>query len=254
MTHTFNDRFNLNLILTILFMVGVGVSLYFIYSLPVSLRLANGYQPEFLKVYFILGITFVLGLLSLVSALRYKKEIIVFRDKLIDKDEMKREAAEQAGRTTISLDTIKTCLSETDIKSALTSALQTICKQLEAGQGAFYRTSQEDGKRMVELYTGYALNMGESTVLKYEFGEGLIGQVASSGMTLYVDEVPPGYITILSGLGNSSPRYLLIVPVKTKEKLFGVLEIATFQRATEDQRKFVEESAQLMTEKVMSNG
>jgi methyl-accepting chemotaxis protein len=254
MTHTFNDRFNLNLILTILFMVGVGVSLYFIYSLPVSLRLANGYQPEFFKVYFVLGITFVLGLLSLVSALRYKKEIIVFRDKLIDKDEMKREAAEQAGRTTISLDTIKTCLAEPDTKSALTAALQTICKQLEAGQGALYKTSDDDGKRMVELYTGYALNMGESTVLKYEFGEGLIGQVASSGMTLYVDEVPPGYITILSGLGNSSPRYLLIVPVKTKEKLFGVMEIATFQRATEDQRKFVEESAQLMTEKVTSNG
>lgn len=254
MTHTFNDRFNLNLILTILFMVGVGVSLYFIYSLPVSLRLANGYQPEFFKVYVTLGGTFALGLASLISALRYKKEIVVFRDKLIDKEEMKREAAEQAGKTTISLDTIKSCLAETDVKASLSSALQTICKQLEAGQGALYKAVEDDGKRFVELYAGYALNMGESTVLRYEFGEGIIGQVATSGTTLYVDEVPQGYITILSGLGNSSPRYLLIVPVKTKDKLFGVLEIATFQRATEDQRKFVEESAQLMTEKILSNG
>lgn len=254
MTHTLNDRFNLNLILTILFMVGVGVSLYFIYSLPVSLRLANGYQPEFLDVYLVVGGTFLLGLLALVSALRYKKEIIVFRDKLIDKDELKREAAEQAGRTTISLDTVRTSLAEKDVKTALSGALQTICKQLGAGQGALYKATEEDNKRIVELYAGYALNMGESTVLKYEFGEGLIGQVAASGTTLFVDEVPSGYITILSGLGNSSPRYVLIVPVKAKEKLFGVMEIATFQRATEDQRKFVEESAQLMTEKILSNG
>lgn len=254
MTHTFNDRFNINLILAIIFMVGVGVSFYFIYSLPVSLRLANGYEPEFLKVYLIIGGTFLIGLLTLVSSLRYKKEIVVFRDKLIDKEEIKREAAEQAGRTTISLDTVKTCLDETEAKAALSGALQMICKQLEAGQGALYKASDDNGKRMVELYAGYALNMGESTVLKYEFGEGLIGQVASSGSTLYVDEVPSGYITVLSGLGNASPRYIIIVPVKTKERVLGVIEIATFRRATDDQRKFVEESAQLMTEKILSNG
>ena len=65
---------------------------------------------------------------------------------------------------------------------------------------------------------GYALSIGESTVIKYEIGEGLIGQSAASGNTLYVDDVPDGYIKIVSGLGSASPQHLLIVPVK-KNKL-----------------------------------
>lgn len=254
MTQTFYDRFNLNLFLTILFIGGIAASLYFIYSLPVSLRLADGYQPEFIRVYLVMGLTFLTGLVTLVSAMRYKKEIIVFRDKIIDKEELQREASEQAGKTTISLDLVKTGLNGPNAKEALSGALQTICKQLNAGQGALYRTAEENGKRIVELYAGYALHMGESTILKYEFGEGLVGQVATSRTTLFIDEVPSGYITILSGLGSASPRYILLVPVKNNNALLGVLEIATFERATEDQRKFVEESAQLMTEKILSIG
>jgi putative methionine-R-sulfoxide reductase with GAF domain len=254
MTQTFNDRFNLNLILTVLFIAGIGASLYYIYSLPVSLRLANGYQPEFLKIYLVTGSTFLIGLSTVVSALRYKKEIVVFRDKIIDKEDIRKEAAEQAGKTTISLDVIHNCLSLSDKKQALTDSVKTICKQLDAGQGALYLATEENGKRIVELYAGYALHIGESTILKFEFGEGLVGQVASSGTTLYVDEVPEGYITILSGLGSTSPRYLLLVPVASNDRLAAVLEIATFHKVTEDQRKFVEEAAQLMTEKILAIG
>jgi methyl-accepting chemotaxis protein len=61
-------------------------------------------------------------------------------------------------------------------------ALQAICKQLEAGQGALYRIIEEGGKRTVELKLGYALSIGESTIIKYEVGEGLIGQSAASGI------------------------------------------------------------------------
>jgi putative methionine-R-sulfoxide reductase with GAF domain len=253
MTPTYQDRYFLNLILTILFIAGIGVSLYYIYSLPHSLRLASGYQPEFLPVYVVTALTFLVGVAALVWSLRYKKEIIVFRDKIIDAAEIKREEAEQAGRTTINLDNIKATLNAASQKEALNGALNAICKQLDAAQGALYLSKEKDGKRIVELSGGYALNRGESSVLSYEYGEGLVGQVAVTGQTLFIDEVPEGYITVISGLGAASPRFLLVVPVGTKEKVLGVIEIASFVRATEDQRKFVEESAQLMSGKINSN-
>ena len=128
--------------------------------------------------------------------------------------------------------------------------LQAICKQLEAGQGALYRVIEEDGKRTVELKMGYALSIGESTVIKYEFGEGLIGQSAANGNTLYVDDVPEGYIKIVSGLGSASPKYLLIVPVKNNDQVLGIIELASFTEVSEDQRKFVEEAAQLIADKI----
>jgi hypothetical protein len=252
MTQTYQDRYYLNLILTVLFILGIGASLYQVYSLPNALRLTSGYQPEFLPVYTALTLTFILGAVALVFALRYKKEIIVFREKIIDAAELEREEAEQAGRTTINLDNVKTALNGGG-KDSINAAMQAICKQIDAGQGALYISKEAAGKRIVELSAGYALNRGESSVISFEFGEGLVGQVASTGQTLFIDDVPDGYINIISGLGNASPKYLLIVPVKANERITGVIEIASFNRLTEDQRKFVEESAQLMSDNIVRN-
>jgi hypothetical protein len=43
---------------------------------------------------------------------------------------------------------------------------------------------------------------------------------------------------------------LLIVPVKKQEQVKGIIELASFIPLSEDQRKFVEESAQLIAEKI----
>jgi len=253
MTHVFNDRYKVNLILAVLFILGIGASLYMIYSLPSNLRLADGYQPEFSGIYITIGITFLLGALTLTFAMRDKKEVIIYRDRIVDKADLEREAAEQAGRTTISLETVRNGLrTAKNEKDSMQAGLQAACKQLEAGQGAIYRVVESEGKRFVELRGGYALNIGESTVIRYEFGEGLIGQCAVSGRTLTIDEIPDGYITIISGLGGASPRYLLIVPAKQQDQVVGVMEIASFTSFSEDQRKFAEEAVQLIAEKISS--
>jgi hypothetical protein len=249
MTQPQNDRYIINLILAMFFILGTGVSVYLIYSLPTRLRLSSGFQPEFLTVYLVLAATFLIGAATILFALRYKREVVVFRDKLIDTAKEQRESAEQAGKTTISLDSVRAALENSNRKEALHNCLQAICKQLEAGQGALYEVVLDDQKRWLELRTGYALNIGESAVIRFEFGEGLVGQVGSTGQALYVDDIPEGYITILSGLGSSSPKFVLLVPVKHNEQVSGVVEIASFTRTTDDQRKFVEEAARLMGEK-----
>jgi len=251
MTGLFNDRYYLNVILAVFFMAGIVISLYLIYSLPADLRLAEGYQSAFTGIYLTIGATFLLGALTLSGSLRYKKELIVMRDRVIDAAQANRDDADQAGKTSISLDAVKSSLQQArNQKDILNSGLQAICKQLEAGQGAVYLAREEDGKRTVELQNGYALSVGESTVIKFEFGEGLVGQAAASARTLYVDDVPTGYIKIISGLGSASPRYLLIVPIKQQAQVLGIVEIASFTNVTEDQRKFVEEAAQLVADKI----
>src|SRR6478735_5081187 len=92
----------------------------------------------------------------------------------------------------------------------------------------------------MQVKTGYALSISESATTRYTFGEGLIGQAAANGQLLYLDEIPEGYIKIISGLGSASPRYLLIAPVKNQETVLGILEIASFSPYSADQRKFVE--------------
>lgn len=250
MISLFTDRYKLTLMLASIFIVGVGYSLYSIYSLPSELNLAAGFEPEFTRVYIIVGSTFILGALTLLYALRYKKEVVVFRDRALEAS-VARQEADQAGKTTISLDSVMQTLKNAhNAMDAQLFTLQAVCKQIEAGQGAFYRTVEENGKRAVELKSGYALSIGESTVIKYEIGEGLIGQAAASGNTLYVDDVPDGYIKIVSGLGSASPKHLLIVPVKNSNQVLGILELASFTPISENQRKFVEEAAQLLADKI----
>lgn len=250
MTGIINDRYKVGLILAVFTVLGFGTSLYFIYSLPDGLHLTDGYQPQFTSVYIVISITFLIGAVSLLSALKYSKEVIVYRDKTIDKS-FSNEQSGKAGKSTISLDLVKTSLnSAKNEKDILVAGLQAICKQLDAGQGAIYGAIEDDGKRKVELKGGYALSIGESTIIRYEFGEGLIGQSAANGKTLYVDDVPEGYIRIVSGLGSASPKYLLIIPIKSQDRILGIVEIASFTNVTEDQRKFAEESANLIAEKI----
>jgi methyl-accepting chemotaxis protein len=253
MISIFRNYYKISLALGIFFILGIALSLYSIYSIPSSLRLSHGYQSEFFTVYAIIGITFFIGAIALIMALRYKKEVVIFRDRSIEAEKAAKQESE-LNKSTISLNTLITNLSQAKgEKEILDIGLNTICKQLEAGQGAIYTAVEKNGKRSVELRGGYALAIGESTVINYEFGEGLIGQAAASGQALYVDDVPEGYIKIVSGLGTASPKFLLIVPVKDKQQVFGVMEIASFLAITTDQRKFAEEAAQQIAEKISTN-
>jgi len=249
MMSLFSDRYKISLILASIFIVGIGASLYSIYSLPSGLQLASGYESEFTNVYLTIGGTLLLGALALLYALRYKKEVVVFRDRALESSITQQES-DQAGKSTISLESIIQTLSQTNGQDTQQLALHAICRQIEAGQGALYRVVESDNKRKVELKAGYALSIGESTVINYEFGEGIIGQSAASGNTLYIDDVPEGYVKIVSGLGSASPKYLLIVPVKVQNQVLGIIEVASFTSISEDQRKFVEEAAQLLADKI----
>jgi hypothetical protein len=250
MIKAFKDSGRLSLLLTILFLIGGLVSAYVLFRLPSNLLIPYGYESVFNTAYLVIGITFILGAVALSQSLRYRKELVVYRDKSIDTNAVNVDGS-SGDKSSISVESITAALrsakNETEI---LQSGLQSICKQLDAGQGAAYKAMQEDDKRYVELTTGYALSISESSITRYNFGEGLIGQAASNGQLLYLDEIPEGYIKIISGLGSASPRFLLIVPVKNQDAVLAVLEIASFSALNADQRKFVEQGAQLIAEKL----
>jgi signal transduction protein with GAF and PtsI domain len=251
MNSILKNSYKLSLTLATFFILGMAASLFAIYSLPGNLHLTAGFQSAFVNVYLIIAITFLAGAFGIVLALRHKKEVVVFRDRTLEAAAKKQEA--EQGKTTISLEALINSLELANNKQEILDAgLNIICRQLDAGQGAIYVATGNEGKRTVELQSGYALNIGESTTISYEFGEGLIGQAAASGQSLYVDDVPEGYIKIVSGLGSASPKYLLIVPVRHNGQMLGVMEVASFVAINDNQRKFSEEAAQLVANKIFT--
>jgi len=253
MIKIFKDLSKINLLLTVLFLLGIIVSAYFLYSLPSDLLIPYGYESVFNTAYIVIGISFAIGIAAIVQAMRYRQELIVYRDRVNEMGKSDQDAA-NSNKSTISVESIETALrTAKDQKEILQLGLQSICKQLEAGQGAAYLVQQENETRFVELKSGYALSISESTTTRYPFGEGLIGQAAANGQLIYLDEVPEGYIKIISGLGSASPRFLLIVPIKQQNNTLGVIEIASFVPYSLDQRKFVEQGAQLVADKLSTN-
>lgn len=55
--------------------------------------------------------------------------------------------------------------------------------------------------------------------------EGLLGQVASDGQALLLTDIPDGYLTFGSALGQDKPRHLLIAPAEADSIVNAVIEL-----------------------------
>jgi len=121
--------------------------------------------------------------------------------------------------------------------------------KIEASQGLIYEVKKEKNNRYIELFASFAYSLPESETVKYQFGEGLAGQVAKEKKKINIDDVPEGYITIISGLGASSPNHLAILPILDKDEVVFVVEIASFNELSESDEKFIADSLKLEEDK-----
>ncbi len=131
-----------------------------------------------------------------------------------------------------------------------------ITDKIDAVQGAFYVVNEadhEDGDDVIEMMSSYAYNKKKYLKAQFKFAEGLVGQAAIEQDTILRTEIPDDYVTITSGLlGDKRPNCILIVPMITDEKVFGVLEFAGFERFTERQIKFVQEISVIIARTVFN--
>lgn len=132
------------------------------------------------------------------------------------------------------------------LASSQERVLAAVCKDLEASQAALFVAKKYEGKRILELFAAYAYHIAESKTFHYEFGEGLAGQVAKEGKLVNIRSVPNGYITILSGLGSTSPTHLVIAPVLHGGQVVAVVEVASFREFKHADEEFIREAAQIM--------
>ncbi|MBQ9471481.1 MAG: GAF domain-containing protein [Bacteroidales bacterium] len=105
--------------------------------------------------------------------------------------------------------------------------LSNIAHHFDIAQGTFHLYDPE--ANLFQLCAGYAYyTTGQP--LSYPMGETLPGQVAKNQQTLRLDRLPEGYSCIKSGLGQSSPTSLLIVPVlDVQGSTIGIIELSSFK-------------------------
>lgn len=247
----FKDHLKISHVLAGLFFLGILVSFYMLYRIPGMLQATSGFS-KLTTPYLIIAITFIAGMAAIIIALQYRKELIVVHDRIVSKED---EATENENKTAAnySISSIQQAVkSAKNSNEVLQKGLQALGKALEVGQGAIYKVVNQGEKITANFVDGYAFTPEEEKTIEFDSGDGLIGQAVASGKTLYLDEVPEGYINIVSGLGSASPRYLLIVPIKVENAVVGVFELASFTPFDNARQKFTEAAAQAMAEKLGS--
>lgn len=118
-----------------------------------------------------------------------------------------------------------------------------IVKYLQANQGSFflYREQPEPGLDMVATY---AYDRKKYIHKHIEIGQGLLGQAFLEQQCIYLTDIPDNYVSISSGLGGTTPKSLLIVPLICNEQVLGMIEIASFHRIEKYQIAFLEKLAE----------
>jgi len=112
---------------------------------------------------------------------------------------------------------------------------------LGANQGGlFIKDDAEDQQHYFKLLAAYAYNRKKYLHKNILLGEGLVGATAQEKKTTYLTDIPENYVNITSGLGEATPKSLLIVPLKIEQEVFGVVELASFNAFAPYQIAFVE--------------
>ncbi len=114
-------------------------------------------------------------------------------------------------------------------------------KYLGAQVGALYVS---DGGDRFSLTGSYAYQVRKHLMTSFGLGEGVVGQAALERQHIILTEVPDDYVTIRSGLGETPPRHIVVMPLVYNEEVTGVIEIGTMAPLTDIQLEFLSESSQ----------
>jgi hypothetical protein len=119
--------------------------------------------------------------------------------------------------------------------------ISSLVEYLNANLGALFFLNNEnpDDVHFVQMAT-YAFDQKKIINKKIYPEQGLIGRIYNEKETIYLSEIPEGYITITSGLGEGAPKNLLIVPLLINKEVYGAIEIASFNVLKGFQIEFIE--------------
>lgn len=120
--------------------------------------------------------------------------------------------------------------------------ISNLVKYIDANQGGIFMINDDNKSDVfIELLAFYAYERRKYMEKRIDFGVGLIGRCAQEQKTIHMTDLPDEYIKVTSGLGQSVPNTLLIVPLKVNDEIFGVVELAGFNEFEDHVIKFIEE-------------
>jgi hypothetical protein len=139
-----------------------------------------------------------------------------------------------------------------DFSKSYDALISTLVKHVNANQASLFVLEKQGNEEILVQKACYAYNRKKFINKTVAIGEGLVGQTYLEQQTTYLREIPSGYISITSGLGEAPPQTLLIAPLKSQDGTIGIIELASFSDFEGHVIEFIEKSCEAIHNFIVS--
>ncbi len=115
------------------------------------------------------------------------------------------------------------------------------------GAAALALYGYDESSQSLRCLGGYGLPEEVARRQAIHLDDGLVGQCARSRQPVLLEDLPADYLSVRSGLGQATPRCLLLLPLVLQDQLVAVLEIAAFDALDADQQRLLDELLPIAT-------
>jgi len=141
---------------------------------------------------------------------------------------------------------------QNDIHELSDNLISELVTYVNAKQGGiFILNDSSENNKYLELTGCYAYERKKYLDKKIKVGEGLIGQCFLEEEHIYLQNVPQDYMKITSGLGETNPNSLLLVPLKSDSKVIGVIEIASLNEFKNEEIEFLNQLGETVSSAIL---
>ena len=137
-----------------------------------------------------------------------------------------------------------------DLQTVADLIMSELTPVVSAQHGAFFLAERQPGVAagapesdgdLLRLVASYGYVERRHVPNVFHVGEGLVGQAARERKPILVPDAPADYVKITSGLGESAPVSLIVLPVLFEGEVLGVIELGALRPFTDVYQQFLEE-------------
>ena len=119
--------------------------------------------------------------------------------------------------------------------------LSELAPVVSAQHGVFYIMDSSGEEPELKLLASYAYRERRGAKNRFKLGDSLIGQAALEKKRIVLTDVPYGYVKVSSGLGESRPMNIVILPILFEGEVKGVMELSSLDRFTSTHQAFLDQ-------------
>ncbi|MCF8368268.1 MAG: response regulator [Bacteroidales bacterium] len=124
-----------------------------------------------------------------------------------------------------------------EIQPLANGVINFLCKYLSVEMGIIYFLQPED--HSFKQMASYAFSTRKKLTNIVKPGEGLVGQAIAEKDYITLTEVPDDYFPISSGLGNTIPKTITVIPIVYQQEVVGAIELASLNNFSVDELNFI---------------